>query len=607
MKLASGWPGSRRDWKVFILCWAAVSALLIWLMKGHMANLYFRDPDDALRLVEVRDWISGQSWFDVTQYRVNPPTGGPMHWWRLLDVPIAFGIVVLAPALGQHGAEIVTLSVYPLLLLGLFLFVMGRIGAQMGGSVIAGLTTVYAGTQFYTVNQFAPLRIDHHGWQLILATLLFGLFLRAPTRRTMLLSGVVLAAYLCISLEALPYAVLFGIIPAFGYLRNADTAKPLTFLLAGVAGAALFLTISTRGLDPFLHSACDALTLPYLAAICTSAILFPLLNRLLPGGVVWRIVTLAFVGIAGLVTAIAIAPQCSNGPFGQLDPLVYEIWYLNIAEGQPILQRDIGIILAALLPSLFAMIGYAIGWRKAQDDIGRRKRAVALWLTFGSMLVSLFVTRGMYVANAFAAPGGALLLLNVFRRARAVNHTLARICATLATAVLIPLIPAGLLSAAAGYSQNLNNKLSPADEAEASCREPARAKPLMQLPRSLLFAPIDLSPSILVETDHSVTVTGHHRNGIELKRTLTAFTRSIRRAQDAIIGSGADYLVYCPDAAEMKLYSEIQEHGLLEQLERGDTPAWLSPVLIPKDRGYRIYRIVRTAGAEADVASDKRR
>src|SRR6202007_1565415 len=49
----------------------------------------FANPDDAMRLVEVRDWRAGQAWFDLHQYRLDPPTGVDMHWTRVVDVPLA--------------------------------------------------------------------------------------------------------------------------------------------------------------------------------------------------------------------------------------------------------------------------------------------------------------------------------------------------------------------------------------------------------------------------------------------------------------------------------------------------------------------------------------
>ena len=47
------------------------------------------DNDSLLRLVEIRDLLGGQGWFDLHQYRMGPPGGFVMHWSRLVDAPIA--------------------------------------------------------------------------------------------------------------------------------------------------------------------------------------------------------------------------------------------------------------------------------------------------------------------------------------------------------------------------------------------------------------------------------------------------------------------------------------------------------------------------------------
>jgi hypothetical protein len=80
--------------------------------------------DDAMRLVQVRDLISGQDWFDLFQHRLDPP-GTSMHWSRVVDMPLAALILLLRPLIGTHGAETVTLFLWPLVL-----FAAARCGDQ---------------------------------------------------------------------------------------------------------------------------------------------------------------------------------------------------------------------------------------------------------------------------------------------------------------------------------------------------------------------------------------------------------------------------------------------------------------------------------------------
>ncbi|HMA50771.1 MAG TPA: hypothetical protein VKP60_13520, partial [Magnetospirillaceae bacterium] len=81
--------GSRRFWLAVLGIGALCELVLCMAFHTSITGLVFSDTDDHMRLQQVRDWMAGQSWFDVTQYRMNPPTGMLMHWSRLLDVPLA--------------------------------------------------------------------------------------------------------------------------------------------------------------------------------------------------------------------------------------------------------------------------------------------------------------------------------------------------------------------------------------------------------------------------------------------------------------------------------------------------------------------------------------
>src|SRR4051812_18771216 len=59
------------------------------------------DNDSLLRLVQIRDLLGGQAWFDLHQYRMGPEGGFVMHWSRLVDAPIALIILVLSSLTGS--------------------------------------------------------------------------------------------------------------------------------------------------------------------------------------------------------------------------------------------------------------------------------------------------------------------------------------------------------------------------------------------------------------------------------------------------------------------------------------------------------------------------
>lgn len=65
----------RRNLLIVAGVWLIVACYMAWKAQPLVADRMFPDPDDAMRLVQVRDWLAGQSWFDVTQYRLSPPAG----------------------------------------------------------------------------------------------------------------------------------------------------------------------------------------------------------------------------------------------------------------------------------------------------------------------------------------------------------------------------------------------------------------------------------------------------------------------------------------------------------------------------------------------------
>lgn len=92
--------------------WIAGGVILVLLglsmfaLAPHARTLLVQgDNDDIMRWMSVKAWLAGQSWFDMTQYRVEPPEGLSMHWSRYLDAALASFYSLLALALSPEAAE----------------------------------------------------------------------------------------------------------------------------------------------------------------------------------------------------------------------------------------------------------------------------------------------------------------------------------------------------------------------------------------------------------------------------------------------------------------------------------------------------------------------
>src|SRR6476469_830468 len=164
--------GLGRNWKlVTCACWVGFCIWMIFDRWNQIRWFALGDTDDNMRIMQVRALLHGQGWFDLRQYRLNPPFGANIHWSRLVDLPIAGLILLLRPILGGAGAERWAVAIAPLIPYLLLLFSLGLTARRLidpKAYPLAFLALFFAGS---TNGMFLPERIDHHGWQLALLSL----------------------------------------------------------------------------------------------------------------------------------------------------------------------------------------------------------------------------------------------------------------------------------------------------------------------------------------------------------------------------------------------------------------------------------------------------
>lgn len=588
---ASRWieRGHNARWLVAFI-WLECAAFMLVRYWSDLGPLDFHDPDDALRLVQVRDFLAGQGWFDVSQHRINPPAGGPMHWSRLLDLPIAGFIALLRPALGNHGAEVVACAAMPLLTLGLLCGIMFSALRSLLGKARAIVAVVLLCTSFSILVQATPLRIDHHAWQIAMAALMMaGILHRRPECGGMI-AGAAMAMWLHISSEGLPYAALAGAVLTLRYAVRPTEWPRLSRYAWTLALASAALLMLTKGVAGSLVSYCDALSPVYLLPIALVGPLLWLARWQIPQTTtLLRALPSALAGLAAAALFLRSAGPCLAGPFATLDPLVYQFWYRGVLEGLPIWDQEPVIRAIILLPALVGIVGTALALRAAKEPRARLNWLSLLLLAAGGLAIAIMVMRAMAVAHLFALGGTAWLISTLYTRSRAFPSMLARLACV---ALLCALSPAGL----AALSSVALTPAAPATKGplrKVPCSTPEQLAALARLPRATFFAPIDLGPDILAKTPHSVIGTGHHRNVPGMTKVIGAFLAPADAARTIVAGTGADYVLVCPRLDETDRYIKARPGGLMARLVSGQTPGWLEPVSAPGVVAMQLYRIKR--------------
>jgi hypothetical protein len=585
-------PAEQPIGRHLFLAWLAVC--LVSLIAHWQAIRLFdlSDPDDHLRLVQVRDWLAGQSWFDVTQHRLNPPLGGDMHWSRLVDLPLAAGMLLLTPLLGTHGAETATMAVVPLLLLGVTMASLGLAVRPLLGTTGAVLTTLLAVLIPSLLHQLGPMRIDHHGWQIAMAGLCLMALVAGRGGSSGLLAGLAGAVWVHVSAEALPYLAAIGALLGFRYLLSEDERPRLLAYLSSLALGSLTLFLLTRPASLWFVPQCDALSTPFLSAflaaagIAAAGSFLPMRCPLVGRG---AILSLAGAGAAACLVATGMG--CAGGPFGSLEPLVYDFWYLNVAEGLPIWRQTAPTAVATLWTPLVGGVGTWLAWRGADG----REEAQG-WATIGLLLVAatgvaLLVHRAEAVAHLYSLPGCGFLVMKLLPRISALSSAAARVPLTVGV-ILLPW-PAPAMIGAIQLADQQDAWAPESAGSGQTCTSPGGFAGLAKLPPARILSAMDIGPGIIATTGHSVMAGGYHRNDEAIRDVILAFMGTPEEARRYADTRQIDLVAYCGGLPEIERYRLRSPNGFMARLERGETPSWLEPVQVSGTSDLRVWRVKR--------------
>jgi hypothetical protein len=546
----------------------------------------FHDPDDAMRLVEVRALLAGQHWYDMTAYRLDPPFGASMHWSRVVDLPIALLIKLFGLFTDTARAEILARLVFPFaLLLALFAGIAGIADTLLGPAarLPAIGTALFCGC---AIVQFQPGRIAHHAPQIVALVFMVGAALRAldPAKaRHAALAGGLAGLSLAISLENLPFILgLSGMLVAFWIWRGAALDQMPRFFALGLGAGLLPFFLATVGPDHWFDPVCDAFGAAHLGAGLIGAAGCAALgfqSRRLPTRA-HRLA--AAVAVAAPVAAFVAVfyPDCLHDPFAKVAPLARAIWISNVSESFPFLRFFKETPVAALLsfiPVVLGLCGCLGAAALTRGTTAARFLLLGVLCAIGLALV-FWQIRVFTSVTPLAILGALPLPVWAHDRARARGHD---ILAIFALCLVFPFTSFAWIfvlpdEAAAKRPPN-------------SCMAPGSFEALAALPPGRAVAPIDSGSFLLAHTGMSVFAAPYHRNNDGNLLVFESMMAKPEAARAMLTARGADYVMICPNFGETRGLANRAPEGLAAALLAGEGPDWLIPV----PGGHTPYSVFR--------------
>ena len=578
-----------RHWiALTLVTWLGVMIWYVWNDWNLIRWLSLGDTDDNMRLMQVRAWLAGQDWYDLRNYRLNPPVGFDIHWSRIVDLPIAGLILFFRLFTSNFWAERLACGIAPLLPLSIAMLGVAATVRRLIDPRAWPLALLFLLGTSATMLMFLPERIDHHGWQLAMLSLTVAGLCDARGARGGLMVGLASAVSLAIGLEMLPYCAMAGAILALRWVWDRSEARRLQAYALSLGGG------SAIGFAAFASTAnyamrCDALTPVWLSVTVAAGALLFLLAWINPTSRGLRIGLAVAAGAAIAAGFVHFFPQCLGRPEG-VSPELQKNWLNNVREAKPIYKHAfrLGFPIAAL--PIVGVVGVILGtWRARRSPTLIGWSAVALFVTFACLML-LWQVRAGPAAQLLAVPGATLLGWIVLPWLLGHPAMPVRIGGTVAAFLLVSGLFAGLIikylpvDVPNAYTKRVNRSTG-------SCVRYTVLKALDRYPAQTIFTFVDLGPRLITVTHHDAIAGPYHRNGDAILDVQHAFGGSADQAHAIIRRHGATMLMLCPNHSESTNYRARNPGGFYDQLAHGEVPAWLTPLPLPKNSPLRLFKV----------------
>lgn len=585
--------------KSVAVCWLILTAILANAFFRYSTDYVGSDNDDVLRLVQVRDFLSGQGWFDLYQYRLGLEGGTLMHWSRLVDAPIALLIGIFSFFTTVENAEAAATFIWPLLatIPVIYGFALASHAIFEGKSAIVG--AVGAIIFIYGSGKFAPGAIDHHNVQLAIIILIAAIILNQNYPWiSYAFAGFLSASALAVGVETTPLIATICVIIAITWAWHGGKAlrRPTRIFSLSMGLSLTLLFFGTTPPHLYTHVVCDTLSMGFYAlGITGSAGLFFATALLSYQSRIIRFASLGAIGCAVIIIALLVAPQCLQSPLSTLDPLLVDMWLNNVTEARSIFAlvnskpwSALGYYMVPLLAMLLCIV-------KISNKTQSEQHLKLLALISLATAISLLQIRAMIFSNLIAM----IPLIALVSELRAKTHLNPKnqklalafiISAIISLPIFWTIVGMGLSKISTDEISNIVAEKT-SDKIQTGCKSSDAFAILANEPKGVVSGPSNLGASILRFTHHRAIAGPYHRNQSGLLAEIKSSLAAPSEAEQILRDAEVTHIAFCTLDPQVTLTARKASDGLYANLAKGVIPDYLEVIDETANSALQIYRL----------------
>ncbi len=567
------------------LAWGVTAAFLLADRWPEMGERLF-DGDDAMRLVQVREFLAGRGWFDLHEARLGVPIGYDTHWSRLIDAGLAGLFLAFRPFADAELAERLMRAVWPLLWLLVAMAGAAALTWRLAGRQAGVIVLVLSACALPAFQHYRPGRIDHHNVQIALALAVVAATAWADrTRHAATLAGMLTGLAGAVGFEGLPFLVLCGSALALRFIWTGSASAP-SLARYGVAVAASMLAgfLLNVAPDHWGRSACDAIAVNWLVATMIAGFGFWAVAHAHGVG---RARLNAKPGGAAVLAFMLFEPRCIHGPFALTADAVKAIWLDDVDETVPLLSFVRGFPVVGAWICTFPLIALLAALWLARD--GETRRDFGFLLAVAACLLSVAGTFGAMKIYAYAMWFGMPLVAALASRLTVSSGLRASLIRVAAIVALTPTVAttAALAIALAAAGED---PAKPGVPERMICTRNDAYEVMARLRPGLVATDVNYGPYVLALTPHAVVAAPYHRlAATSIVAAYAIFTAPPEEARRVADSAGVTYIAVC--GRRTSTGTDPGPGSLRAELIGNRVPDWLEQ--IPETRGapFAVYRL----------------